>query len=192
LPASYRLTIKPPLCQECAKTGRHSPTHRGQGGNQTAAELGICRHHRTVRNTVDRPARIYTPAVGGSIPSAPTNVIAGQRRNWRRRRVRRMLGGCPVSQQAAGCPSGRPMGQRWSSGHPNNAAPTARSMFGSQYRRLRRLPELLRTDCGWGTSRRFAAEGAGVGRARRVTDQVGGHSPPFWQGDLFRLPTRHD
>jgi hypothetical protein len=80
LPASYRLTIKPPLCQECAKTGRHSPTHRGQGGNQTAAELGICRHHRTVRNTVDRRARIYTPAVGGSIPSAPTTVLAGQRR----------------------------------------------------------------------------------------------------------------
>jgi hypothetical protein len=62
--ATERLTPKPPLCQECAKTGRHSPTHRGQEENQKAAELGICRRHRTVRNAVDGPAGIYTPVVG--------------------------------------------------------------------------------------------------------------------------------
>jgi hypothetical protein len=32
---------KPPLCQECAKTGRHSPILRGQGGHEQAAELAI-------------------------------------------------------------------------------------------------------------------------------------------------------
>jgi hypothetical protein len=30
-----------PLCQECAKTGRRSPTIRGQSGHEPAAELGI-------------------------------------------------------------------------------------------------------------------------------------------------------
>jgi hypothetical protein len=70
---------KPPLCQECAKTARHGRTYLGQEENQLAAELGVCRRHRTVRNAVDAPAGIYTPAVGGSIPSAPTGVHAGQR-----------------------------------------------------------------------------------------------------------------
>ena len=73
--ATERLRTKPPLCQECAKTGRYSPTHRGQEENQKAAELGICRRHRTVRNAVDGPAGIYTPAVGGSIPQqTPLNL----------------------------------------------------------------------------------------------------------------------
>ncbi|MGO9729920.1 hypothetical protein, partial [Mycobacterium sp.] len=48
-------------------------------GHEPAAELGIPRRYGTARNAVDRLARIYTPAVGGSIPSAPTNVHAGQR-----------------------------------------------------------------------------------------------------------------
>ena len=70
--ATERLTPKPPLCQECAKTGWHSPTIRGQSGPKPAAELGIPRRCGTARNVVDARARIYTPAVGGSIPSAPT------------------------------------------------------------------------------------------------------------------------
>jgi hypothetical protein len=46
--ATARLTTKPPLCQECAKTGKHSPTIRGQSGHEPAAELGIPRRYGTV------------------------------------------------------------------------------------------------------------------------------------------------
>jgi hypothetical protein len=35
------------LCQECAKTGKNSPTIRGQGGREPAAELGILRRYGT-------------------------------------------------------------------------------------------------------------------------------------------------
>ncbi|HWS91228.1 MAG TPA: hypothetical protein VN306_01620 [Mycobacterium sp.] len=46
--AAERLTTKPPLCQECAKTGKHSPTIRGQGGQELPADLGISRRHSTL------------------------------------------------------------------------------------------------------------------------------------------------
>jgi hypothetical protein len=36
-----RSTTKPPLCQECAKTGKHGPTILGQREHDRAAELGI-------------------------------------------------------------------------------------------------------------------------------------------------------
>ncbi len=51
-------------------TVRHSADRLG---HEPAAELGIPRRYGTGRNAVDSPARIYTPAVGGSIPSAPTS-----------------------------------------------------------------------------------------------------------------------
>jgi hypothetical protein len=34
--ATARLTTKPPLCQECAKTGKHSPTIRGTEWTRTS------------------------------------------------------------------------------------------------------------------------------------------------------------
>jgi hypothetical protein len=85
--ATERLTTKPPLCHECAKTGRHSPTIRGQSGHEPAAELGIPRRYDTASNALDNRARIYTPAVGGSIPSAPTSVVSVNRPSARRNRV---------------------------------------------------------------------------------------------------------
>ena len=38
--ATDRLTTKPPLCQDCAKTGKHSPTIRGRSGHDRPADLG--------------------------------------------------------------------------------------------------------------------------------------------------------
>src|ERR1700758_2689454 len=83
----------------------------------------------------------YTPAVGGSIPSAPTSVCAGQcyflalTATTENDSIR-----CPVGHQ---CPNGlsqRVVSQRvrccdqWVSGgpatQPNNEAPTARSVSG--------------------------------------------------------------
>jgi hypothetical protein len=46
--ATERLTTKPPLCQECAKTRKHSPTNRGQSGHEAPAELGISRRYGTI------------------------------------------------------------------------------------------------------------------------------------------------
>ena len=46
--AIERLTTKPPLCQECAKTGKNSLTKRGQGGHEPPVELGIARRYSTI------------------------------------------------------------------------------------------------------------------------------------------------
>ena len=58
---------KPPLCQECAKTGKHSPTIRRRSGTRTSAELGIGGCYGTARNAVDSLTRFYTLAVSSSI-----------------------------------------------------------------------------------------------------------------------------
>jgi hypothetical protein len=75
--ATARLTTKPPLCQECAKTRKNSPTIARPAGHQPAADLGIPRRKALRENAVDMLAGIYTPAVGGSIPSAPTDHSGG-------------------------------------------------------------------------------------------------------------------
>jgi hypothetical protein len=46
--ATDRLTTKPPFVPRSAKTGKHSPTIRGQSGHEPAAELGIPRRYGTV------------------------------------------------------------------------------------------------------------------------------------------------
>jgi len=57
------------------------PTILGQRGHERATELDISGRDGTARNAVDRLARIYTPAVGGSIPSAPTSI------DWRQSHI---------------------------------------------------------------------------------------------------------
>jgi hypothetical protein len=49
-----------------------------QAGTSTAAELHICRCHRTARNAVDSPAGIYTTAVGGRLQE-PTRWMGSPR-----------------------------------------------------------------------------------------------------------------
>lgn len=66
------LATKPPLCQERAKTGKYSPTTAGPCSHGSTADLGTTRRYGTVRNALYGLAGIYTPAVGGLIPSAPT------------------------------------------------------------------------------------------------------------------------
>jgi hypothetical protein len=69
-------TETPVACHERAKTGRYSPIHSGQTGHETARLAG---HFTACCAVSPRPAGFYTPAVGGSIPSAPTQ--RGER-NW--------------------------------------------------------------------------------------------------------------
>jgi hypothetical protein len=72
--ATARLTTKPPLCQECAKTRKNSPTIARPAGHQPAADLGIPGRKALRENAVDMLAGIYTPALSGSMPSVPTSV----------------------------------------------------------------------------------------------------------------------
>jgi len=69
-----RADIEPLLCQECAKTVRNSTITDELDETKDVVELRIPRFGDIERNALDLFARLYTPAVGGSIPSAPTNI----------------------------------------------------------------------------------------------------------------------
>jgi hypothetical protein len=79
--SSVAYAAKTPLCQECAKTGKHGPKFLRQRGHEPAAELGISRRDDTAWNALDRLARFYTtPAVApadsptAEAPAAPRRL----------------------------------------------------------------------------------------------------------------------
>ncbi len=72
------LTIKTPVVPRVCQDGQKQADKPQTARTLEAVELAFWRHYGTVENAVDDLAAIYTPAVGGSIPSAPTSVFAGQ------------------------------------------------------------------------------------------------------------------